>query len=319
MEIKLDKKDMDILKILDENFRTPLSKIAKKVGLSKNAVALRFEKLSNLISHTTTGINNKLLGYSLVKVYYSLDFLDDNTIKEIKDQFTKHTNLLYVATLYGRYNMEIAFFIKDIGDLVRELKEFNKRFSKKINKKEIQIVVDQFYLGNTFLYGGQSKSVSEIFPVKERIELTNAEKKILSIIRNNPRISLINLAEKTKLTPKTVSTNLKSLEKRKIILGYYMAINPSMLGLCTFKLLLQIQGIKDTREFEKSLVSIKNAKHISRQIGLWDYEIDLVFNNILELQEQIELLKQKFPRLIKKIEIISFGRRLITSKEMFLR
>ena len=69
MNFQIDKKDYEILRILDENFRSPFSHIAKRVGLSKNSVALRFHKLKDLMLHNTTGINNKLLGYNLVKVF----------------------------------------------------------------------------------------------------------------------------------------------------------------------------------------------------------------------------------------------------------
>jgi len=318
MEIKLDKKDFDILKILDSNFRTPLSKIAKKVGLSKNSVALRFEKLKEMITHTTTGINNPRLGYTLVKVFYSFDFLDEMTIKEIKKQFTKHTNLLYVATLYGHYNLEIGLFIKNIRDLISDLEKFHEKFMKKINEKQIQIVVDQFYLGNSFLYNGPSTTVSKILPSNKIITLTKIEKKILAMIRNNPRMSLIEISTKTKLNPKTIASNLRSLEKKEAIIGYFMAVDPSKLGLSTFKLLLRVHTLKKTKEVEDYLISIKGVKHVSRQIGLWDFEADIICENILGLQEEIELLKKTFPNVIKRIEVISFGKRLITSKEMFL-
>ena len=102
-------------------------------------------------------------------------------------------------------------------------------------------------------------------------------------------------------------------------MGYFMAIDPSKLGLNTFKLLIQAHSAKRIEEFEKYLILLNNVKHVARHIGLWDYEVDGVYSSMLELQEQIELLKQNFPDLIKKIEIINFGRRLITSKEIYLR
>ena len=101
-------------------------------------------------------------------------------------------------------------------------------------------------------------------------------------------------------------------------MGYYMALDTGKLGLNSFKLFLQVDNSKSIEEFERYITSIKDARHIGKMIGLWDYEMDLVYKDTLELQYQIEILRQKFPTLIKKIDIVNFGRRIITSKEMFL-
>ena len=319
MEIKLDKKDSDILKILDSDFRIPISKVAKKVGLSKNSASLRFEKLKEFISHTTTGINNKLLGYTLVKVYYSMGSLDEKFESDLMKEFKKCPSMLYIAKLYGHYNLEIAFFIQDLDELIFQLTAFNKKFNKKINEKEIQILVDQYYFRNNFLYDTFTTKVSTIFPTTKRVSLTNVEKKILSIIRNDSRMNILDIAEKTGLNPKTVTSNMKSLEKRGIITGYYMSLDAAKLGLSSFKVFLQVDNSKDIEEFEKYITGLKDCKHVAKMLGLWDYEIDLVYPDVLELQMQIESLRQKFPSIIKKIEIMNFGKRLITKKEMFLK
>jgi hypothetical protein len=54
-------------------------------------------------------------------------------------------------------------------------------------------------------------------------------------------------------------------------------------------------------------------------MGSWDYELDLIYPNVAELQKQIEIMKEKFPNVIGKVEILSVGRRIITNRENFLR
>ena len=179
-------------------------------------------------------------------------------------------------------------------------------------------MVGQYYFRNNFLYDNFTTKISKILPTNTKVKLTSIEKKILSIIRNDSRMNILDIAEKTKLNPKTISSNLKSLEKREIIMGYYMSLDTGKLGLNSFKLFLQVDSSKNIEEFEKYITSLKDAKHIGKMIGLWDYEIDLVYKDTLELQDQIEILRQKFPQIIKRIEIVNFGRRMITSKEMYL-
>jgi len=117
MTINLDKKDIKILKVLDENFRVPFSKIAKKVGLSKNSVGLRFQKLKNIMLHNTAGVNNKFLGYTLVKIFYIIDSFDKNVEDEIIHELKKLKKVVYAARHYGHYNLEVAMFVTNFDEL----------------------------------------------------------------------------------------------------------------------------------------------------------------------------------------------------------
>lgn len=45
---------------------------------------------------------------------------------------------------------------------------------------------------------------------------------------------------------------------------------------------------------------------------------DCVYKTIADLHRQIEIIKEKFPKIIKKVSILSFGKRIVTNKENFL-
>ena len=318
MKFKLDKKDIEILKILDRNFRTQFSAIGKKVGLDKNSVRLRFQKLKEIMSHNTAGINNKILGYALVKIFYSIDYFDKNIEEKIIDKLKKHPKVAYAARHYGHYNLEIALFVKDFDELDSQISIFNEKFSKIISKKEIEIVVKEFFFGNNFLYDNNLPAGNVVEYKREKKVLDKADHKIISILVDNPRESIIEISNKTYLSPKTVISHMKAMEKSGIISGYFMMLDYSKFGLNPFKILIQTSNLAENDKFEKHLSSIKNVKHFSRLLGFWDYEIDMLYGSILELQEQIEILKHLFPNHIKKIEIVSHGKRILTNRRYFL-
>ena len=137
-------------------------------------------------------------------------------------------------------------------------------------------------------------------------------------MRNNLRMSIINVSKKTNISPKTISSILKKLEKNKVIAGYFMTLDNSKFGLSMFKILVQVHSTKQTEDFEKYLSSLKNIRHFRKMLGLWDYEIDLVYPNMEELHKQIDIIKQKFPEIFKKARFVSFGKRIVTNKESFL-
>src|SRR4030042_1834748 len=98
---KLDAKDKEILRELDDNFRQPFSKIGRKVKLSKNSVALRFEKLKEYSLHNMVGLNNELINLTMVRVYYSFDYYNEETEKAIVSEGKKHKNIQWIAKYFG--------------------------------------------------------------------------------------------------------------------------------------------------------------------------------------------------------------------------
>jgi len=313
----MDAKDYAILRELDINFRQSFSSIGKKVKLSKNSVALRFEKLKDLMLHNVTGINNELIGQTMVKVYYSFDFYDEKTEKNIIEYIKNNSNIMWAARMYGPYDLCIAIFIDDLHPLISEINRFNKKFSSKINQKEMQIVYKQIFFRNNFIHNQPVLQSYKLVKIDNKVILNDSERKILKTIKYNPRMSIIEIAQKTNLTQKTASNYLKKLQKLGVITGYFMTLNPIKFNLNTFKLMIQIQNLKDHKEFEAYLQSIKNVRYVAKMLGLWDYEIDLVYQNINDLQAQIEMIKQRFPNVLKKISILSMGNRLVTNDNFF--
>ena len=97
-----------------------------------------------------------------------------------------------------------------------------------------------------------------------------------------------------------------------------MSVNPEKFDYNRFKLLIKTQNSKNPEVFEKYLISIKNIKYLAKMLGLWDYEIDCSYKSIKDLHIQIEDLKEKFPDILKQIEILHFEKRIMTTKENFL-
>ncbi|MBS3155556.1 Lrp/AsnC family transcriptional regulator, partial [Candidatus Woesearchaeota archaeon] len=265
----MDLKDHQILKELDSNYRQSFSDIAKKVKLSKNSVILRYEKLKKYVLHNATGINNEILGYTTVKIFYTFDFYNEKLEKEIIDLVKNSKNIIWAARYYGSYDLCLFLFTNDLSTLITEINKFNKKFSDKIAKKEIQIIYKQYIFRNNFLYDQQVFKDYSLGKTEKIIEISKKEKEILKLLRYNPRISIIDISKKLNITEKTVSKLIKKMEKEFIITGYFMTVDTAKFGFSVFKLLLQVQKIKNQDEFENYIRSIKNVKYFTKMLGLW--------------------------------------------------
>jgi len=318
-ELHLDAKDMAILRELDKDYRKSFSSIGKKVGLSKNSVSLRFERLRGLTLHNLVGIDQKKLGFTEVRVYYSFDYYGNETEKEIIQELKKYKYVLWAARFYGSYDLIVCYLIDNVTDLIEETSRFHIRFADRINQKHKHLVVRKCYFRYNFLHEKPISTHYKVEHTKNPIKISSTDKSILKIIQNNPRIHLIDIAEQAGLTIKTVSTRIKDLERQRIITGYFMTLDTTLFNHTAFKLLIQVNSLEDEKTFEEYLVSLKNVKLFLRHSGEWDYEIDFLYPSIRELQNQIEEIKRKYPDLIKKFSIVSFGGRIYTNEEpMFL-
>lgn len=77
--MKFDKTDLQIVRVLQEDARTPFATIAKRLGLSTSAVQARYEKMKNarLILGATVEVDDCRLGYC--RTVMAIKTLSSNT------------------------------------------------------------------------------------------------------------------------------------------------------------------------------------------------------------------------------------------------
>lgn len=108
---KLDKIDLKIIQLLQENARYPLKYLAEKVYLSTPAVSSRIEKLENggILKGYTTKIDNYKLGFNIT-AFINLEVSPNE--KEVFYPFIHESpNVIECNCVTGKYSMliKVAF------------------------------------------------------------------------------------------------------------------------------------------------------------------------------------------------------------------
>ena len=87
--VQLDVKDRKILYELDKDARQPLSKIAKKIGLSRESILYRLKKFfkQGIIRNYLSVINMAKLGFTHHKIYVKLHNITEIQEKQMIDYF----------------------------------------------------------------------------------------------------------------------------------------------------------------------------------------------------------------------------------------
>ena len=147
MDMKLDSIDRKILKILQENARTPIKEIAKEVFLSSPDVSNRIEKLeqSGILTGYHAQMNALLFGYN-IKAFINLEVQPYQ-----KDEFYPFIqsipNVIECNCVTGEYAMliEVVFqTTQQLDHFINELQHFGKTqtqivFSTSVEHRQVPI------------------------------------------------------------------------------------------------------------------------------------------------------------------------------------
>ncbi|MBU1135234.1 MAG: Lrp/AsnC family transcriptional regulator [Nanoarchaeota archaeon] len=309
--IKLDLKDRKILYELDGNSRQSFHKIAKKVGLSKDSVIYRVKRLQRegIIKQFHTLINVGKLGTISFRLYLKLQNTTPEKEQEIIEFLKEQRVVNWLVSIDGEYNLGIWALTKSIKKMNDLWKELLEKYMDYIDKRWLTIFTKVSYFPRAYLLE-KEKNLDEYTFVTEQdeIKLDKTDLKILKLIAPNSRISVLEIAKQLNITPKTASSRIKQLEKKKVIVGYRTMFDLEKLGYQYFKVHFNLHNL--TTEKEKQLRAfIKHHPNIiydNEVLGGDDIEIEVQVKTLIDLRNLLSEIKEQFAGIIKDYKYIMF-------------
>src|SRR3989338_5970257 len=143
---KFDQYDKLILKELDENARKSLADLAKKVGLSRDAIRNRIKKLveAKVILAFTPIYNPPKMGYSIINyVFISLYNPSEEQEKQFLKFLKSNKHVTYVAGLIGKWDYILDIMAENPGQFDKILKEIRHKFADLIKDYEVYGVLQE--------------------------------------------------------------------------------------------------------------------------------------------------------------------------------
>lgn len=144
---RFDEHDKLILKALDENAREPLSELAKKSGLSRDAVRNRIQKMINArIIYTFKPIYNPpMMGFSTINyVFIALYNPSEEQEKKFLAFMKANKHVTYIASLIGKWDYIIDVMAENPGQFDRILKGIRQKFPDLIKDYEVYGVLQEY-------------------------------------------------------------------------------------------------------------------------------------------------------------------------------
>ena len=135
-------------------------------------------------------------------------------------------------------------------------------------------------------------------------QVDEKDKKILKALFEDGRMSIADIANKTKLRRDSVARRLKKMTKEQIVTGFVPIINPPALGLPNVAILLIRLRVKGNRElFLKQIVANKFVVHVSQLLGKFDLYCSVLYENTNHLNQIIEEIRHYVPDLVDDFEM----------------
>jgi len=304
--MKLDLKDKKLLYELDRNCRQSNSEIGRKIRVNKNTVSYKIKRLEDeqVISSYYAVIDNSKLGYFSFRSYLKFFNTKPEQEREVINWLVNDKRVGVVARIETVYDFIFMIWVKDVYEFDKFWLEFKKKFRKYFWNEKVDVFTSVYHFKRKYLLKGEKQESYEFIGENEIVEYDNLDLKILRLLAKNARMPLIEISEKLKTPPRTISFRIKKLEKNKVIQGYRVNINLKKIGYEYYKINMILDDFENYNKLFEFANNHPNITYFDRTLSNLDFEIDVEVKNKEELLKLLAEVKSKFN--IRNIELLSF-------------
>lgn len=313
MTIKIDLKDKRLLYELDDNAWQTSAQIARKIGLSTEATNYRIKKLEKekIITQYQIIVNLSKLNILQFKICLSFQHLTSEKLEQIIEKLKQKAEVKWIVSCKGSWDMIISLETDSLEGVNNLKEKVLELFRNHISEKAISILVEAETYNRNYLLGKSSSNKSRIIMKKdEETKLDKLDLKILKSLSKNARNSIINIAQEVNSTVRVVNYRIKQLIKKKVILGFKIALDYEKLGIKFYKTFIYLDDQKKEKveSLLKDLATDKNIIHNTKVIGNWDFEPEFEVYSEEEFDKSLSKIKDKYSEIIKRIDIITISK-----------
>lgn len=300
----LDKKDRRIVYELDRNARQPLAAIAKKAGLSREAVLYRLKRLlkNGVIRDYLTVIDMSRLGFSHYKVCVKLHNISEKEEAALVAWLCKNPFVTWVASCDGKYSLLFALKARDLEETSSLLQEVNNRNWKFFLSQDVAPIVRGRHFYRDYLVGGRGQTERRIFwgTGRETVEIDEADAAILDALAKNARASSVEMARKAGLSPDAVIARVRRLQKSGLVAHCMIWPDVNRLKGAYYKVLVSLRDMNSEkqRQLEEFCMNHPNIVYIVNTFGPWQFEMDVEVEGVAEFRALMRGFLEKFSGIV---------------------
>ncbi len=300
----IDELDKKILGLLDQNGRTPAVKIAERLGISRQVVSQRIQKLEDrgvILGHYTI-FDSGVVGYNWYRVLIRLLNASKAQKQEFIDYLKEHDHVTWLGEVGGRWDVAVNFACASPSEFNKVHEEISVRFGPIVKDVEVLVYVDIYDYSRTYFDPEDStrKRFFHQMSSGNTVEVDAFDKELIKAIAQNARLDNTALGAKLGVTRNTVKKRIDKLIEKKVILGFRTFVDLKKLGYESNMLFLQINRMDRERETELYLYLqlLTQVTFVVKHIGKWKVGLEIETKDSHEFQELLLNLRSEFSDLI---------------------
>lgn len=295
----LDLIDRRILSQLDKNSRISYSTLGKRIRVAKETVKYRIKHLQKIgiIRGFYTVINFSKMNRNIHRVYLRLQNTSPQIEKEIIEYLSNIEDVCVLNQTNGPYNIALGLMVPDVWQFERFWLNFKKNFGEYLSECQFAVMTEYLEFSRSYLLPKESedKQVFVSIDNSRPEKLDELDFKLLSIISNNARASLVDIAKKLDVSIMTVRHRIKKLTAKGVIVGFRAIFDLRALGREYYKVDLWFKKFNNTDEVRRHILSHREVIYTERTTISGDLEFDVETLNFETFIRIMESFKEKFP------------------------
>ncbi len=311
--LKLDLKDRKLLYELDLDSRQSAHQLARKIGLSKDAIIYRMKKLqeAGIIKQYHTVIDVGKLNLISFRLYLKLQNTTPEKEAEIIEYLKAQSAVAWLVSIDGEYDIGLWILTKTIAEMNLFWKELLQKYRDNIEERQLTIFTKVSYFPRTYLLDKKQNDLEYVFISEPHsTDLDETDLAILQLLAPQARLPVIEIAQKLKVTAKTIATRIRLLEKKKVIVGYRTVFDLEKLGYLYYKVHFNLHNasLQKERQFRQYIKQHPNIVYDNEVLGGDDIEIELQVPSPQEFRTICNEIKREFADIISGYKYMLFYR-----------
>jgi Lrp/AsnC family transcriptional regulator, leucine-responsive regulatory protein len=272
------------------NSRITSKELGKRINSSQQSAfyLLNTHKEKDLILGESTIIDAIKLGYMNTLIGLNFKKLNDKIKADTIEELKKINEIVSIEESKEGFDLLVEISTKNLAALDKIHSEIIDQQERKINTFFIFPIITKYIYPRKYLKRPKVIKSKNLFADRVRKELNESEKKVLNELIKEPSKKLIDIAETTNISTKSVSKAIKSLEQKYIIKGYDAILNHSKLGINREIIFLKFPS-EGFKEISKCLDYAKDNKNIIEAIKVIG-STQLII--IIESLDEIDIIRE---------------------------
>jgi len=272
-----DAKDVRLLAELDANARTPLTRLARRAGLSPQAASYRMAQLERrgAIRGYVTFFDMAKLGRMAYRLYVRLEDTAPGEEKSIIDYLRASRDVVWLVSTAGRWDLEVLFAARNSVHFNSMLRKAYERFPGKLHNNVASVSIANYHQPRGYLHGARAAQAS-YGGEPSQPALDGKDKSIIKLISQGARLNSSQVGSRIGLNYKAVQARIKRMETAGLIRGYRMQLDCAKLGRTAHKAMFKLKRFSDEEE-KKALAFCRSSRDIVYMVTCawpWDLEIE---------------------------------------------